>query len=814
MIQKYIKIALRNIKWQKSYSFINIAGLAIGMAVCILILLYVREEITYDIHHEYKDRIYRIQRYYIGSDGSIRWKLPTLAPSFVPLLENDFPEMEHIARMTSAGKKMIAFGEKHFVEERIFYAEQDISEILTLPFIKGNPKTALKNPRSVVLTESMAHKYFGDSEPLGQELIFDAEYSGIVTGIIRDIPRKSHFHFDILISFTTLAGLGEGTKEYFFGSNNFSDNVCPTYMRLAENVDIEDVETRIPEFLNRHLGSWEVEGIGTVQASERIHLEFMKVTDIHLHSHTMAELEPNGDIRYVWLFTTIAAFILIIACINFINLSTARASKRAKEVGLKKVVGANRRILTIQFLTESLFFALLSLVLAIVIVYLVLPYFNNFSGHDIKLNILTNISDILLLFFVLITTGIVAGLFPAIYISAFKPITILRGELTKGRKGIFLRKILVVLQFTISVILIISVIIVYRQMSFINHTKLGFDRENIILIPMDAVIKEHWLDFKQQLLAHPNIVAVTASKRAPAGHLLDSPGFRTIVNGEVVDSEIHMPHNRTEHDFFKTYGIKIIAGRDFSLEYSSDATAAFILNDMAVRKLGWKRPENAIGAPMSSKAPDRDGKIIGVVQDFNYESLHHAIKPMLSYIRIEATNTIGLRLAPGNLQETIAHVQKVCDAFHPGVPVSYTFMDDRINQQYQNELRMMEIFGYFSLFAIIVACLGLFGLASFTAEQRTKEVGIRKTLGATVKNITLLLSKEFTKWVIMANIIAWPISYIVMETWLQNFAFRVQIGIAVFPLTTIMALAIAILTVSYQSIRAALANPIDALRYE
>jgi putative ABC transport system permease protein len=331
---------------------------------------------------------------------------------------------------------------------------------------------------------------------------------------------------------------------------------------------------------------------------------------------------------------------------------------------------------------------------------------------------------------------------------------------------------------------------------------------------MDAVIKEHWSDFKQRILTHPNILAVTASKRAPAGRLLDSPGFRTLVNGEVVDSDFHMPHNRTEHDFFKTYGVKIIAGRDFSLDYTTDATAAFILNETAVRKLGWEKPEDAVGAPMSSKAPNIEGKIIGVVQDFNYESLHHIIQPMLSYIRIRSTNTIGLRLAPGNFQETIAHVQKICDAFHPGVPVSYTFMDERINQQYQNELRMTEIFGYFSLFAIFVACLGLFGLASFTAEQRTKEVGIRKTLGATVQNITLLLSKEFTKWVIMANIIAWPISYILMETWLQNFAYRIQIGIVVFPLTALMAMAIAILTVSYQSIRAALANPVDALRYE
>jgi len=813
-MKNYIKIALRNIKWQKSFSFINIAGLAIGMAVCILILLYIREEITYDTYHEYKDRIYRIQRYYLGSDGSIEWKLATLAPSFVPLLENDFPEMEHIARMTSAGKRMITYGDKHFVEEGIYYAEEDIFEILTLPLILGDPKTALNNPQSIVLTESMAAKYFGYENPIGKELIIDSDYSGLVTGVIQDIPRKSHFHFDFLFSYITLAGFSDRTKEYFFGSDNFSDNVCTTYMRLAEDTDIHGIKMRIPAFLDRHLGSWEVEGIGTVKASERIHLEFIKVKDIHLYSHTMAELESNGDIRYVWLFTAIAAFILLIACINFINLSTARATKRAREVGLKKVVGANRSLLISQFLIESLFFALFALLIALMLVYTVLPYFNNFTGHDIKLNIITNFYDFLLILFVFISTGILAGIFPAIYISAFQPIIILRGELTRGIKGIVLRKILVVLQFTISIILIICVLVLYRQMNYINHAKLGFDRENIILLPMDDLIKEHWLDVKRRMTAHPNILTVSASKRAPAGRLLDSPGFRTIVNGEVIDSELHMPHNRTDHDFFKTYGIKIIAGRDFSHDHATDESEAFILNETAVRKLGWENPEDAIGAPMSSRAPNRDGKIIGVAQDFNYESLHNKIQAMLTYIRLGETNTIGIRLAPGNFQESISYIQKVCDEFHPGVPVSFTFMDERINRLYQNELRMMQIFGYFSLFAIIVACLGLFGLASFTAEQRTKEIGIRKVLGATAPNITLLLSKEFAKWVLLATVIAWPISYYAMEKWLQNFAYRIEIGLLIFPLTAILAFTIAILTVSYQAIRAALANPVEALRYE
>jgi len=818
MFKNYLKIALRNIRRHKGYSFINIAGLAIGMAVCILILMFVRGELSYDTHHEHKDRIYRIERQWFAADGSVRSELCSVAPSFVPLLEEEFPEMEHVVRMFGSGDTLITFGENNFVEERLYFAEHDIFDVFTIPVIAGNQQTALKNPNSIVLSESMAQKYFGDEDPMGKVMKVDSSREDFqVTGVMKDVPENSHIHFDFLASFITLKGrypYYRDGSDYFFGSTNFSDNVTYTYMRLAGDADSREVAARIPGFLDRHLPTYESESGDIFYPSQWNNLILRKVTDIHLHSHTNNELEANSDIRYVTLFTLIAVFILIIACINFMNLSTARAVKRAREVGLRKVVGANRRLLAAQFLGESLLIALLAMVLALALVSILLPYFSAFSGHELSLGLLTNAVGFLILACVFLITGLAAGLYPAVYLSAYKPATILRGELTRGARGAIMRKVMVVFQFAISAALIISVGVVFKQMRFLQNANLGFQRENIVMIPSDRVVQQNWLEIKNELLKNPRILAATLSKRAPSGRLLDAPGFRAEINGEMVDGSFSMPHNRVEHDFFKTYGMKIVAGRDFSIDYPTDENESFIVNETAVRRLGLKSPEDAVGLPMQTRAPNLSGRVIGVVADFNYESMHHEIVPMLTYIRLDQTNTVSLRIAAGNIQETIAYVQGIWDRFHPGYPVSYTFLDDRLNALYRNEARMMEMFGYFSMLAIFIACLGLFGLASFTTEQRTKEIGVRKVLGATVSKIIILLSREFGKWVLVANIIAWPIAYIAMDKWLDNFAYRVNIGLTAFLLTAVLTSIIALLTVSYQSVKAALANPADSLRYE
>lgn len=818
MLKNYLKIALRNIRRHKGYSFINIAGLAIGMAVCILILMFVRDELSYDTHHEHKDRIYRIERQWFAADGSVRGELCSVAPSFVPLLEEEFPEMEHVVRMFGSGDTLITFGENNFVEERLYFAEHDIFDVFTVPVIEGNPQTALKNPNSIVLSESMVRKYFEDEDPMGKVMkVGSSREDYQVTGVMKDVPENSHLHFDFLGSYITLKGrytYYRDGSDYFFGSTNFTDNVTYTYMRLARDADSREVAARIPGFIDRHLPTYESESGDIIYPSQRNNLILRKITDIHLHSHTHNELEPNSDIRYVTLFTLIAVFILIIACINFMNLSTARAVKRAREVGLRKVVGANRKLLTIQFLGESLLIALLAMALALALVSILLPYFSAFSGHELSLGLLTNAAGFLILAGVFLISGVAAGLYPAVYLSAYKPAIILRGELTRGTRGALMRKVMVVFQFAISAALVISVSVVFKQMRFLQNANLGFQRENIVLIPSNSVVLQNWREIKNELLKNPRILAATLSKRAPSGRLLDAPGFHTEINGEMVDGSFYMPHNRVEYDFFKTYGMKIVAGRDFSIDYPTDENEAFILNETAVRRLGLKSPEEAVGLPMQTRAPNLSGRVIGVVADFNYESMHHEIVPMLTYIRLGQTNTVSLRIAAGNIQETIAYVQGIWDRFHPGYPVSYTFLDDRLNALYRNEARMMEMFGYFSMLAIFIACLGLFGLASFTTEQRTKEIGVRKVLGATVSKIIILLSREFAKWVLVANIIAWPIAYFAMDKWLDNFAYRVNIGWMAFLLTGVLTSMIALLTVSYQSVKAALANPADSLRYE
>jgi putative ABC transport system permease protein len=815
MIWNYLIVALRNIRKNKGYSFINIAGLAIGMAVCVLILLYVQDELSFDGYHKHAGRVYRIERAARLEDGSIQAYFCTLAPSFVPFLEKDFPEIEHAVRLYQPANVLLRIGERGFSEERLFFAEEDIFEVFTIPLLKGNPETALKNPGSIVLSRSMARKYFGDQEPMDQEMLLDNRSLLQVTGVMEDSPPNTHIHIDFLVSYISLKGLyGQGENDYFHGTRNFSDNVTLVYVRLAENASAEAIQAKIPEFLDRNIPTRQDQDGSIIKASERAFLHIRKAKDIHLHSHTTKEVEPNSDIRYVVLFTLVGVFILVIACINFMNLSTARASKRAREVGLRKVVGANRRRLAIQFLGESMIVCLVALVLTLAVVMLVLPVFRVFSGHEVYMRHLFSPAGLLILVGIFFMSGLAAGIYPALYISAFQPVTILRGELTRGLKAQFLRKALVVFQFATTIALIFAVTVVHKQMLFMRNADLGYERENILLIPADREVITRWQELKQELLKNPKVLAAGLSKRAPTGRLVDSPGFAIELNGQRIISPFGMPHNRVSHEFFKTYGMSIIAGRDFSEEYSTDASEAFIINETALRQLGLKSPEDAVGLPFETFAPDKKGKVIGVVRDFNYESLRDEIKPIVTYIAPNQANTLSVRLAKGDIRETIGHIKDVWNDFFPGYPLQYDFLDDRINELYRNEERMLAMFGYFSLLAIIIGCLGLLGLAAFSAEQRTKEIGVRKVLGATAPNIALLLSQEFAKLVILANVIAWPLAYLAMNSWLRNFAYAARIGALPFVFSALSALLAALLAVSYQSVKSAVANPVDALRYE
>jgi len=813
MIKSYIKIALRYIIKHKGYSFINIVGLAIGMAVCILILLYVQSELSFDGYHEHADRIYRFERSYRQSDGSVQPYFCTLAPSFVPILEEEMPEIEHAVRLFGPDNTLVKVGESGFSEERLFFAEEDIFDVFTIPLIKGNPETALKNPNGIVLSQSMSRKYFGDKDPMGLEMEIDNRQVVQVTGVMKDSPPNSHIHMNFLVSYLSLKGLsGEGENDYFLGTRNFSDNVTLAYARLAENASAEAVQDKIPASLDRHIPAREDGDGNLLKASERMFIHVRKVKDIHLFSHLTKEVEPNSNINYVILFTAVAVLILIIACINFLNLSTARASNRAKEVGLRKVVGADRKRLSRQFLGESMLICLIAILIAIGMVVSALPYFRVFSGHEIFLGHLFSPIGMLILTGIFLASGLAAGIYPALYISAFQPVTILKGELGRGRKGQSMRKALVVFQFAMSIALIFSVYVVNKQMLFLRNADLGYEKENILMIPADQEVKNRWPEFRQELLGNPKVLAACLSKRAPTGRLVDSPGFTIEIDGEQRKSPFGMPHNRVSHEFFKTYDMTLLAGRDFSLEFATDVQEAFILNETAVRRLGIEKLEDVIDAPFS--VPGWTGRVIGVVKDFNYESMRDEIKPVVTYIAPRQVNTLSVRLAAGNIRETIDHIEGVWARLHPGYPLQYNFLSDRINRLYFNEERMLQMFRYFSILAIIIGCLGLFGLASFTAEQRTKEIGIRKALGATVPNIMTLLSMEFVKWVLIANLFAWPVAYWIMGGWLRNFAYKAGIGAVPFILSSGLALVIAMLTVSYQAIKAAVADPVDALHYE
>jgi putative ABC transport system permease protein len=563
MFKSYLVTAWRNILRSKGVSLLNIAGLAVGLAVCLLIMIYVRAETSYDAHHEHVDRIYRIQNAWLNPDGSIRGEFPTLAPSFANLLRNDFPEIERLARTWNPSGTVVKAGDRTFTEERFFFAEPEIFDILTLPFLRGDRATALQDVGGIVLSRSTARRYFGDGDPMGRSLVLPSRNNMEfrVTGVIEDVPPRSHIHYDFLASYITLKGLhGSGDEDYFHGTRNFSDNVTAVYVRVKAPGGGPALQAEIPAFLDRHFPAREDDQGRLVKASESMLLHVQKVKDIHLYAHTRSDFEPAGDIRTVRLFTGIALFILAIACFNFINLSTARGVKRAREVGLRKVVGAARRTLAAQFLGESFLITFLALLLATGLVLLALPAFGRFVGHPFGAGSLLSPGGLGLLLAGFLITAAAAGVYPALYLASFRPSTILRGELTKGRGGAGLRKSLVVLQFAISIALIFSVTVITRQTRFLRTADLGYVRDNIICVPVEQAVSRRWPDMKAALLREPTVLSATLSKRAPAGQLLDSPGFWAEVDGTRIQGGFFMPHNRVEHDFFKTYGMTLVAG--------------------------------------------------------------------------------------------------------------------------------------------------------------------------------------------------------------------------------------------------------------
>ncbi len=807
MFKNYLRVALRNLKNYKAFSLINIIGLAVGVATCLAIFLYVKSELSYDRFNVNADQIYRV---YLNA--KINGHDINSALSSAPLgssLTTEFPEIINYTRVRGFGSPVMRYGDKVFSEGRFYWADSTFFKLFTVKFLKGNPETALNRPDAVVITQEMAKKYFGNENPLGKLLNADNRRNFMVTGVVKAFPQNSHFHFDFLGSLSTYS---QSAGQSWLSNNYY------TYLLLRKGTDPKALTEKINNYARKFIGPQLklIAGISFDQfkaAGNRYDYELQPLTSIHLYSHLELEIEPNGNIIYIYIFSAIAIAILLIACINFMNLSTARSEKRAKEVGIRKTLGSNKSQLIRQFIIESTIMAAIAVFVAIVIVELLLPVFNEVSGKQLSLGILNNIYAIPLLIIFTLIIGTIAGSYPAFFLSSFQPIEVLKKDKRKGSRNSRLRSGLVIFQFSVSIILFIGTIIVYSQLNYIQNKDLGFDKEQMVVINKTDDLAAQLESFKQNLLSNPKILSVSNTTEIP-GNSFSSNGVQ--VAGESAQSTQILWDLYTDYGFLKTYKITLDQGRFFSKEHPSD-TMAVVLNEAAVSVLGLKSPiGKGIKALGSGSSADNTYKIIGVVKNFNFESLHQKIKPLAIQLLRSGSygKYVNVRIAPGDYQSTIAFMAKTWKKFAGGEEFDYNFFDQDWAHLYFAEQNTSKIASIFSFLAIFIASLGLLGLAAFVTEQRTKEIGIRKVLGASILEIILLLSKEFAKWVILANIIAWPLAYYVMHNWLNNFAYKTAISWWIFPVSGIIALLTAFATVSAHAIKAARANPIKSLRYE
>jgi len=799
MLRNYLKSAIRNIKKHKGYASINIVGLAIGMTCCILIVLYVSTELGYDRYHENADRIYRL-----GLDanlGGSRVITPISNGPSAPVLVQEYPEVIDAVRIRTVSRTSVEYEDRQFYENGILYADNSIFSVFTFPVIAGDPRTALERAYSVVLTEDTARKYFGDLDPVGKTLTLNSDSTFVITGVMNNVPANSHFTFDMLCSFETLYDRNRELMEEWF---NFRDY---TYLLLAEGFEYRDLENKFPALIEKHMGN-------TLQAlGGEINFFLQPLTSIHLHSNLENEMSPNSSITYIFIFAAVALFILCIACINFMNLATARSSTRAKEVGMRKVVGAERKELIRQFLGESLLFSFLSLMIALLFSWLALPLVSSLSGQDLRAGFAGTPWLIPGLLGFALFVGFLSGSYPALFLSSFRPALVLKGNLKAGSTHSRLRHILVVSQFLISITLIIGTGIILNQIEFMKNKSLGFDKENILVVEiLDRNLRKSLDSIKAEIRRVPGVLGVSSASLVPG----QEPSVQPFVPEGFSEKQAQlMEVFWIDNEFFPTLGMEIVQGRNFSLEFGTDSSSAVIINETAARRYGWEDPiGKTIRAPGDDVTQWDTYTVVGVVKDFHRTSLHSVIAPQIIGNDPDRFDELVVRIAPENPDLTLGLLREKWKEIDPLRPLDFFFLDSHLDSQYGAEERLSDILSAFSVFAIFIACLGLFGMASFAAEQRTKEIGIRKVLGASVAGVVVLLSKDFLKLVVVANLMAWPIAYFGMHKWLQNFAYKTGVSIWIFVFAGIAAMGIALATVSYQSIRAALLDPIRAIKYE
>jgi putative ABC transport system permease protein len=813
MVRNYLKVTLRNFRKQRIYALINILGLAVGLACCLLIFLYVRNELSYDAHHDRAGRIHRLT--VSGKIGDTEFDVAAVAAPTAAVLMSDYPEVEEATRLytyTRQLNRVLQYKEKAFKETRVVFADPNVFDVFTIPFVQGDPATALAQPNTIVVSEELAEKYFGSENPLGKTLTMDGDTDYEVTGVYKAMPGNSHFHFDFMAALITLE---DARDPYWLNNLSFR-----TYILLKEGASADALVARFPGMVRKYIGGMMERAHGQsfeelLESGMYFEYGMQPLRSIHLRSDLIEEFEPNSNIQYVYVFSAVAVFILILACINFMNLSTARAMKRAKEVGIRKVAGSHRTQLIVQFLSESVVMGLFAAILALVLVGVFLPTFNQISGKDFMLASLAD-GGVLTFFAVsILVTGILAGFYPAFSLSSFRPIFALKQESTRGTRGRTIRNILVVFQFAASIVLIIGTLVVSKQLRYIQNENVGFDREQILIVQDTNVLGEDIQAFKQEVLRIPDMMSGTVSSFLP----VPSERMVDVCMPEGMYREKGTPMQRwqVDYDYIKTMGMEIVEGRDFSREFGTDSSA-IIVNEAAARHFGWEQP---IGKKVGDYSLSRqsndwqliDWPVIGVVRNFHFESLRNRIGPVILQIS-ESPNLMAFRFKTGNLRGMIDQIRNVWKRMAPAYPFEFSFMDERFQAMYNAETRIGRILGLFAGLAVCIGAMGLFGLATFTAEQRTKEIGIRKVLGGSVSGIILLLSREFTKWVFISNIIAWPVAYFTMERWLQAFEYRTSLSWWIFAGSGLIALVVAVFTVIYQSVRAATVNPIESLRYE
>lgn len=787
MFANYLLVTIRKLKKDKIYSWLNIIGLAVGLTAFILIALYVQYELSFDRYHDNADRIYRVVR---------EERACTPAP-LAPALMEKFPEVDSAARIIRSSNTLVSFEKNHFLEEEFYWADPEMFDVFSIPFISGDPESALNNPFAILLSQKTARKYFGHADPIGKILTMSERYEFEVAGVFFDMPANSHFIMDAVVPYETYFRITDNDID------NWRSNFSYTYVLLHKDADPAEMSNKISPVLEIPL----LKAAGIQEPYPKIY-SIQPLTEIHLHSLRMQEIRANNEMKYIILFSAVAFLILFIACINYINLATARSLRRGKEVGLRKVVGAQKGQLITQFLGESVSMTILAMIISVMMVLLALPAFNSLVDRQLTLNPFQNPQLILGLALITLFVGLFAGSYPAMRMSDFKPISVLSGAFSRSHKGSSLRNVLVLVQFSITIILIIFTTVVRKQLNFIKTVDMGYAKEQIITLPVrGSSIRQNIQAIKTELLKYSGITAVSTSGRLPNN--IDTFTSRDWT-GRNPDEPIPIFYNTADYDFTGLFGMQIVQGRSFSRDFPSDKNGAFLVNETAVKVAEWESP---IGRKLTHWSGET-GTIVGVLKDFHLQSLHSPIEPLYIFLDPNNFSNLSIKIKSADIPATIDYVKGVMKTFSPSYPFSMSFFDEVFERAYFTEQRMVRIFGAFALLAIFIACLGLFGLTTFAAELRTKEIGIRKVLGASYSKIFLLLSREFIGWVLLANLIAWPIAYYAMNRWLQNFAYRIHIGIAAFLLSGGTALLIAYLTVSYQSIKSARANTVDSLRYE